>query len=403
MGVFGWTMLEDSRTVTGTLASWNIDGHDGDLCLKIAPRAEDRHLLTNPLGDVTNTNGLIECEVRPHPGSFDETTGARFLDPIVGRSDVQVTVTGVWVSDNGHNYTGGSTTLADTQGWLMRGLLDIISDGANELVGLTPVPDPNHGKTELHPGTSILIQYPPENLDLTRTSAQVDFLVLSDDPSTWLIYRPTAPPHSGENVTASFMAPFPAGRPGYEKSDRHRYEVRFLDHDTQALSMDATRDAVDVAVQTGPQGHYYLSLELVTEQARPGQRSFLQGTWGGLGNYELLVPQGQRLVHYARLNDPGADQFRWIYIRELSFAGVPLGGQRYQLGATPVSVSLLQSTFSGDGVHGNLDAVVRVTVDDLTDQGDTLDFIALDTATNTWSAPRPVLVNGQPITGVTGD
>ncbi len=403
MGVFGWTMLADSRTVVGTLASWNIDANDGDLCMKLIPRSEDQHLLTNPLGNVTNTNGQIECEVRPHPGTFDSTSGARFLDPVVGRPDVQVTVTGVWVSDNGHNYTGGTTSVADNQNWVMRGLLDIISGGANELVRLIPVPDPNHGKTELHPGTAILIEYPTEDLDPTHSSRQVDFLVLSDDPSTWLPYRPSAPPHSGENVTASFTALFPLGRSGYKTINRHRYDTPFLDADAQSLSMDVTTESVTVAIDTGAQGHYYLSLKLFTDQARPGQRNFLQGTWGGLGNYELLVPQGQRLVHYARLNDPGADQFRWIYIRELSFAGVPLGGQRYQLGATPVSVSLLQSTFSGDGIHGNLDAVVRVTPDGVDEDGDTLDFIALDTATNSWSAPRPILVNDQPITGVTGD
>jgi hypothetical protein len=133
----------------------------------------------------------------------------------------------------------------------------------------------------------------------------------------------------------------------------------------------------------------------------------IQANWGGVGNYELLVPQGQRLVHYARLNDPGSDQFRWIYVREMSFAGIPFGDVRgsaaFRLGATPISVSMLQSTFRGDGVHGNLDAVVRVTPDGLNDTGDTLDFIALDSATNKWTAPTPIHVNDQPITGVTGE
>ena len=134
----------------------------------------------------------------------------------------------------------------------------------------------------------------------------------------------------------------------------------------------------------------------------PGERSLIQGTWGSAGNFELLVPQGRRLVHYARINDPGADQFRWIYVREISFAGGAQSPGQLQPGATPGSVSLLQSTFRGDGTHGNLEAVVRVTPDG-TGAGDTLQFMWLNSATNTWSAPAPITIDSQPITGVTGD
>ena len=133
----------------------------------------------------------------------------------------------------------------------------------------------------------------------------------------------------------------------------------------------------------------------------PGERSLIQGTWGSAGNFELLVPQGRRLVHYARINDPGADQFRWIYVREISFAGGAQSPGQLHPGATPGSVSLLQSTFRGDGTHGNLEAVVRVTPDG-TGTGDTLQFMWLNSATNTWSAPAPITIDGQPITGVTG-
>ncbi|WP_295700346.1 hypothetical protein [Lapillicoccus sp.] len=131
----------------------------------------------------------------------------------------------------------------------------------------------------------------------------------------------------------------------------------------------------------------------------PDSANLIQGNWGGVGNYELVVPQGDRLVHYARLNDPGPAQFSWVKVHELSYAGVSRGPGTFQLGATPVGVSFLQTTFRGDNVHGNFDAVVRVTPPG--SGGDVLEFAALDSAVNQWNR-HPLLVDGQPITGVTG-
>jgi hypothetical protein len=56
----------------------------------------------------------------------------------------------------------------------------------------------------------------------------------------------------------------------------------------------------------------------------------------------------------------------------------------------------LQTSFRGDGVHGNLDAVVRLN----SVGGDRLAFMGLDSARNTWSAVTPILVDGQPITDI---
>jgi hypothetical protein len=131
----------------------------------------------------------------------------------------------------------------------------------------------------------------------------------------------------------------------------------------------------------------------------PGAPNLIQGNWGQVGNYELLVPQGDRLVHYARLNDPGSSQFSWIKVHELSFAGVSRPGTLYR-GSNPVAVSFLQTTFRGDHVHGNFDAVVRVTPPG--GGGDILEFVALDSAVNQWHR-HPLLVDGQPISGVTGN
>lgn len=131
----------------------------------------------------------------------------------------------------------------------------------------------------------------------------------------------------------------------------------------------------------------------------PGAANLIQGNWGGVGNYELVVPQGDRLVHYARMNDPGPAQFSWMKVHELSYAGVSRGPGTFQLGATPVAVAFLQTTFRGDNVHGNFDAVVRLTPPG--GGADTLEFAALDSAVNQWIR-HPLLVEGQPITGVTG-
>jgi len=134
-----------------------------------------------------------------------------------------------------------------------------------------------------------------------------------------------------------------------------------------------------------------------------GDPVMVQANWGGVGNYELLVPQGQRLVHYARLNDPGPDQFRWIHVREVFFGGASAGGSAGigLVARTPIAVSLLQSNYRGDGIHGNLDAVVRLS-SAASPSGDTLAFMGLDSATNTWGKPTEILVGGQPISGVTG-
>jgi len=79
---------------------------------------------------------------------------------------------------------------------------------------------------------------------------------------------------------------------------------------------------------------------------------------------ELLLPQGDRLVRYARLNNPGPAPFSWIKVdelRNLSSAGGRRVPGTIHLGSTPVAVSFPQTTFRGARAHGNFDALTRVT------------------------------------------
>jgi hypothetical protein len=132
-----------------------------------------------------------------------------------------------------------------------------------------------------------------------------------------------------------------------------------------------------------------------------GTPAMIQGSYGGVGNYEMLVPQGSKLVHYWRNNDD--QNFGWNRGATFDFASHSAGNQGTS-GESPLGVTLLQSNIKYDGVHGNFEVVVRMHKDrDADDRGDYLSFFGFDTGKRQWTSPQLVLVNGQPITGVTGD
>jgi photosystem II stability/assembly factor-like uncharacterized protein len=126
-----------------------------------------------------------------------------------------------------------------------------------------------------------------------------------------------------------------------------------------------------------------------------GDPSFLQGNWGTNGNFEVLVPRGNMIREYFRNNDDPA--FAWHFLREFGYPVRP-----NEIGPTPRSVTFIQSSFKGDGTHGNFEAIVRVAPALATDP-DYLDFFFLDSRTSRWNGPFPILVDGQRITGMTGD
>ncbi|PEK10001.1 hypothetical protein CN681_12680, partial [Bacillus toyonensis] len=74
------------------------------------------------------------------------------------------------------------------------------------------------------------------------------------------------------------------------------------------------------------------------------------------------------------------------------------------IGISPTSVSLIQSNFKPNGCTGNLEMIVRMTPEINPDgTGDWLAQYYFDSNTRSWNGPSPVIVNGNEITGVTGD
>ena len=122
-----------------------------------------------------------------------------------------------------------------------------------------------------------------------------------------------------------------------------------------------------------------------------GKPALIQSTLGGKGNFELLVPKGDRVVHYFRDNDAG---FLWHKGGELP---IPVGGGG-PIALGPTAVALIQSNFNNPG---NLEAVVRMTPVLDTGQGDSLAFYFRDSRTLKWSEPAFFTADGKPITGVT--
>ena len=102
-----------------------------------------------------------------------------------------------------------------------------------------------------------------------------------------------------------------------------------------------------------------------------GKSAFVQGLLGGNGNLELIVPQGDRIVHYVRDNDGGGNPWH----RSAALPQVP--------GARPLSVSLIQSNFVDPGHHGNLEVIAKMT------GPFTGDFLAsyFQTADEQWHGP----------------
>jgi len=118
-----------------------------------------------------------------------------------------------------------------------------------------------------------------------------------------------------------------------------------------------------------------------------GDPVLIQSTFGRHGNFELLVPQGDKLMHYFRDND--APDKPWKFVTELPAVS----------GETLVGATFVQGNF---GSPGNLEAVVRVR-SGATPSVDTLAFYLFDASKLQWQGPFPLLPDGAPVTGVTGD
>lgn len=132
-----------------------------------------------------------------------------------------------------------------------------------------------------------------------------------------------------------------------------------------------------------------ITAEGETVLAPGGDPVMLQGNWGVAGNFELLVPNGSRVRHYARDNDNGAAP--WHFQHEFGYAARD----------AVAGVTFIQSRYRGDGMHGNFEAVLRVL------RGGTepshLDFWWFDSARMRWIGPSPLVAGGKPVSGATAD
>src|SRR5262249_6661993 len=120
--------------------------------------------------------------------------------------------------------------------------------------------------------------------------------------------------------------------------------------------------------------------------------NFIQGSFGDVGNFELLVPQGEVIRHLFRDNTEFGAPWHLIKDQEL----------RYPPGTVVKAVRLVQSDFLGDGTHGNFEVIARVLQPQL-HLGDGIDFWTLDSRERKWKGPFSLVADGQPIFHVTGD
>jgi hypothetical protein len=148
-----------------------------------------------------------------------------------------------------------------------------------------------------------------------------------------------------------------------------------------------------------PKAEGPLTASPVRRPSKAHSGSFIQSTYGQRGNFEMIVAEGDRLVHYWRDND--APGYPWHRGAELPR---PAGGSSGRLATIPMvpgGASLIQSNY---GSPGNYEVIARTTpVIDPNQGGGRLVFYYFDSATMQWNGPWPVVADGQPVTGVTAD
>ncbi|MDQ3666534.1 MAG: hypothetical protein M3410_08130 [Acidobacteriota bacterium] len=133
--------------------------------------------------------------------------------------------------------------------------------------------------------------------------------------------------------------------------------------------------------------------------------NFIQSTFGqNRANFELLVPQENRLAHYWRDNDDPS--FPWhkgpvVYDAAPSFVGTSLGSDdlaRVGGGRVPLGVSLVQA-HRNFGAPGPFVAVVRFR--GMMGEADSLALFYCDSS-HQWHGPYAISADSERIAGVTG-
>ncbi len=131
-----------------------------------------------------------------------------------------------------------------------------------------------------------------------------------------------------------------------------------------------------------------------------GDPVLFQSKIGSQGDFELLVPSGESIIHLFRDND-GARTWRRRGSGVVYAGGTLNGGGHLQQqvleGATPVAVSAWQGI---DGVAGspNMEAIVRLEPPMIEQGGQSFEALWFDPATSAWRSAGQVMVDGSPLT-----
>jgi hypothetical protein len=118
------------------------------------------------------------------------------------------------------------------------------------------------------------------------------------------------------------------------------------------------------------------------------------------GNYEMVIQQGEKVIHYWR--DNNNPTYPWHYGSVVTAGSNPWDTFR----RIPDSVSLFQDDFpSRLYPHGNFEVLVHFTETTKTLPPSTTDYLAtcyFDFKENQWFGPFEIIADGKLITGVTG-
>jgi hypothetical protein len=125
-----------------------------------------------------------------------------------------------------------------------------------------------------------------------------------------------------------------------------------------------------------------------------GDPILIQGNWGRLGNFELLVPKVTSLITTSATTTTRT-------CRGGSCTNCRTRSRQPSLVRGRETCRLSREISLGDGVHGNFEAVVRVAPPVVT-SGDHLDFWFLDSRTSQWNGPIGLKADGQVVGNVTG-
>lgn len=207
--LLGWNEIQDYVTLVGVVESNDYSGGlggDGDWLLKVRPDPGYERLLVNRAGH-RNSDGLIECEIEPTAGSFDNENNARaYFGRIRGK---RVTIIGTWVEDKSHK-----------------------------------------DKTEIHPITAIS----------SRDGNTVHIFAFTDDSDNF----PAKVPHSEENRKVEMSVPVDPSHNSFSIIEE-RYRAR--SHSIGIVG-GASGKRLVAKIETGTpdegRGYYYAQLMLTT-------------------------------------------------------------------------------------------------------------------------------------------